>query len=282
MPDVGDYTTPTLLVSPFSGTTATTLTVTAPDGTTSSPATSTADAGNNWTAVAYQYTAAGLWLEKWTVTGTGAGVQYRDTIVTDAPTDRYAGELELRARLNITHTNPDQGVLDALTAASRGIDVVCERRFTRDNTPSARIFYADQYCAYVDDFWTTTGLVLATDEAGSGTFSTIWTSTDYELLPLNGKVRGETWSYCRIKAVNRYFPAQRLRAGLSLTASWGWATVPGPVHEACLAVAEEIYKLRDSPYGVAGTAEWGTIRVRQNPYAMAMLRPYSRAPFLMA
>jgi len=282
MPDVGDWTTPVLEVTPFDGTTTATLVVTEPEGTTANPGVTPSAGGHIQTGVAYQYTMAGLWLETWTVSNTGAGVQYRDTIVTGVPSDRYATEAELRSRLNITTTAEDSRVLDALSAASRGIDVVCERRFTRANTATARVFYPGRWSAEVDDFWTTSGLIVATDEGGSGTFDSTWTSADYELFPLNGLVRGEAQPFCRIKAVNRYFPLQRIRAGLQVTAIWGWASIPSPVHEAALAVAEEIYKLKDSPFGVAGTTEWGTIRVRQNPYAMQMLRPYSRYPFMMA
>lgn len=86
MPDVGDYTTPQLTVSPFDGTTAATLTVHAPDGTTSTPTASTSDGGAHWTTTAVAFTQAGWWLLTWQVTGTGAGTEYQRVYVSPAPT----------------------------------------------------------------------------------------------------------------------------------------------------------------------------------------------------
>ena len=42
------------------------------------------------------------------------------------------------------------------------------------------------------------------------------------------------------------------------------------------------FKLKDAPFGVAGMAEWGVVRVRANPMAMAMIAPYRLHPVLVA
>lgn len=87
MPDVGDLVTPTLTVSPSSGSTDAALTITAPDGTTTAgTGEATADTGATWTADAVTLTAAGMWVLTWTVTGTGAGVQHQRIVVTPTPT----------------------------------------------------------------------------------------------------------------------------------------------------------------------------------------------------
>lgn len=84
MPDVGDLRTATLTVSPFSGSTVAALHVTAPDGTSTDPTPTTADGGATWTTT-LTYTQAGWYLLRWTVTGTGAGVEYQQVYVSGAP-----------------------------------------------------------------------------------------------------------------------------------------------------------------------------------------------------
>jgi hypothetical protein len=39
--------------------------------------------------------------------------------------------------------------------------------------------------------------------------------------------------------------------------------------------------LKDAPFGVAGFGEFGAVRVRNNPRAMALLQPYRRLPVLV-
>jgi len=84
MPEVGDSATATLTVTPYSGSTFAALAVTAPNGTVTNPSTSSSDGGHTWTA-AVPYTLGGWWLLAWTVTGTGAGVEYQQVWVSGAP-----------------------------------------------------------------------------------------------------------------------------------------------------------------------------------------------------
>lgn len=100
--DVGDTARLTLTVDPFDATTNATVQVTAPDGTVSNPAASTADSGETWTALA-PLSAAGVWYVKWTVTGTGANVQY-DTLEADPPPPPTEAQDDVR--LLIADTNP--------------------------------------------------------------------------------------------------------------------------------------------------------------------------------
>lgn len=86
MPDVGDATTPELIVYPYDGTTAPTLTVRKPDGTTATPtlnapttvttvidgATVTAQ---KWTTAAVVFTLPNRWVLDWNTVGTGFGQQ---------------------------------------------------------------------------------------------------------------------------------------------------------------------------------------------------------------
>lgn len=200
---------------------------------------------------------------------------------------------ELRHRLRDDAGNLDADELtNVALAVTRGIEKYCHRQFNQTVTASARIYGSNsvgtgvlsKHVAIVDDFHSTTGLVIATDSGEDGSFATTWTSADYQLEPLSGIVDGETgWPWWLIRAVgSQTFPCHNRRAPLQVTARWGWAAVPTPVKEAWLVVGAETASLPEAKFGVASSAEWGVARVRANPMAMAMLNPYRRDAILVA
>lgn len=197
--------------------------------------------------------------------------------------DSYATLTELKSRLGITDTSDDGELTTALAVASRGIEACTHRQFNDAGSASARLFYPDSACrTKVDDFSTTTGLIVETDSGGAGSFAT-WSSTEYEVSPLNGVVDGVPgWPFWKIKTVTRFFPCQQLRASLRVTARWGWTTVPAPVKEATLILAEDVFKLSDLPFGAGGYGEYGRIKARENPNVMLRVQPYARDAVLVA
>lgn len=198
--------------------------------------------------------------------------------------DSYATLTELKTRLDIADTTDDDRLTASLAAASREIEAYCGRQFNDAGAASARVFRpAGCTLALVDDFNTTTGLVVATDEGDDGTYETTWAAGDYELEPLNGVVAGLSgWPFYRIRAVeSRTFPTVRRRATVQVTARWGWTAVPAPVKEACLMIAAETFKSGDAPFGVAGFGEFGAVRLRMNTRAQSLLAPYRLNPVLV-
>lgn len=201
-----------------------------------------------------------------------------------AVTNGYTTLADLRGVLGIPDTAEDTRIEAAINAASRGIDLHCRRRFHADTTATARVYGADAtpdgYVLHVDDFHTTTGLVVATDDTDDGTFETTWAATDYQLEPLNGIVSGvEGWPYTRLVAIGRYlWPAVGRRARARITAKWGWAAVPEPVRQASQLVAADLWKQKDAPFGVAGTGEYGVLRIlEQNPTVRGLLAGFRKA-----
>lgn len=201
----------------------------------------------------------------------------------------YATLAELRSRVGITdatNTTEDTKLTEALAAASRGIEKAAHRQFNLASAATARLFYPDSYChTQVYDISSIASLVIKTDSAGDGTFAQTWASTDYQLEPLDGVVDGQAgWPYWTISAVaGLRFPCvyRTQRAPLQVTAIWGWATVPAPVKEACLILAEEIYSLKNTPFGVGGYGQFGIIRARENPMVATRLGPYVLDPVLV-
>lgn len=189
--------------------------------------------------------------------------------------DSYATLTELKTRLQIPDNADNDRLTEALAAASRGVEEFCNRQFNDAGSASARVYRPDSgRLVKVDDCHTTAPVVTVD--------GTTYPSTDYELEPLNGVVDGQPgWPYWRIRLVNRVFPWSR-KANVSVTARWGWAVVPAPVKEATLIAAEEVFKLRDTPFGVGGYGDFGIVRVRDNPFISRMLSTYQRDPWLVA
>ena len=123
MPDVGDVVTAQLVVAPFDGTTQAVLSVTAPDGTVSSPATSTGDGGQTWTAP-LTYSAAGVWLLRWRVTGTGASVENQQIAVAPTPGAGQTGRVYATTTdlANYLRAAPPLNSAGLLADASRMLD----------------------------------------------------------------------------------------------------------------------------------------------------------------
>lgn len=199
--------------------------------------------------------------------------------------DPYATLTQLKSYLGIEDALTDSELTDALASASRGITKFCGRQFNKETSATARTYRPTHAgLAMVDDFHTTTGLVIATAD-DDGVFDTTWTSADYELEPLNGVRDGESgWPFWKIRVVDSSALSFQLhsRATLQVTAQWGWAAVPAPVKQACLILAAETFKLKDAPFGVAGFGDFGAVRVRDNPMAKAKLIPYRRNAVLVA
>lgn len=191
---------------------------------------------------------------------------------------------ELKSYLKITDATDDAELQFALDSASRGIDDHCQRQFNDSGAATARVYTPENACwVIVDDFSTTTGLVIKTDEGDDGVYEQTWSAADYYLSPANGVVRGRPgFPYWEIRSTltSRYFPTWR-RPSVEVTARWGWAAVPEPVKQACLVLAAEAFKLKDAPFGVAGFGEFGAVRVRENPMAARMLQPYERDSWLV-
>lgn len=198
--------------------------------------------------------------------------------------DAYATVNDLKARLDREDGIDENALKAALDTASRGIEKMTGRQFNKATTATARVYRPRSYrFVDVDDFHTTTGLIVETDDGDTGTYGTSWASTDYELYPLNGIVDGETgWPWSKVRTLNTRWFRGGTRATVRVTAQWGWAAVPAAVKESCLVAAVEIFKLKDAPFGVGGYGDFGIIRVRDNPFVARMLAPYARNAFLVA
>ena len=196
--------------------------------------------------------------------------------------DSYALLSELQARIATGQTLPsslDTTLTGCLATASRAVEKACGRQFNDAGSATAREFEPCNYqWVEVDDYSTTSGLVVKFDSAGDGTYATTVAATNYKSYPLNGVVDGESgWPFWRLKAVNYCWPTWWQYPPIQVTARWGWTAVPAGIKEGTLILAEEIYKLRDTPFGTGGYGQFGIIHARKNPNVWLKIGPYAKA-----
>lgn len=170
----------------------------------------------------------------------------------------------------------------AVSAATNMIQQYCRRQFTTDANASARVYVAvNPDLVFTEDFYTTSGLIIQTDGGATGTFSTTWTTSDYQLEPLNGETYGESWPYHTVRATGSlYFPRDYGEALVRVTAKWGWAAIPPAVQQAAILQSITIFKSSDAPFGATPFAETGILRLRSalHPTAAALVQDYRKDP----
>lgn len=176
-------------------------------------------------------------------------------------------------------TKWDVIIEDVVTSISRDIEDYCHRQFNDSGAVSPRIYKAlDRECVLVDDFWTTEGFILQSDDDNDGVFETTWDSTEYELTPLNGIRNGQLgWPYWCI--TRRHNSQHRFHfsnvAQVQVTAQWGWENVPDSVIQAAKIMAADTFQLKDARLGVAGSDQFGSVvRVKDSGMACKRLKNY--------
>ncbi|MFD6035251.1 phage gp6-like head-tail connector protein [Streptomyces griseoincarnatus] len=187
----------------------------------------------------------------------------------------YATLAALRRRVGAetADTSRDDDLTSALAAATRGIDMATGRRFWLDDTPTARVYRTagrvvcepDGDLLLVDDIGDVAGLVV---ETGSG--STWSPLTGYETQPDNALADGKPVTGL-LRSGSWGFGTARVR----VTARFGWPAIPDDIIEATLIQATRLYKRKDSPEGIIGSAEWGVRNLsRRDPDVWALIEPY--------
>ncbi|WFF07251.1 hypothetical protein O7622_01220 [Micromonospora sp. WMMD1076] len=256
----------TLEISPSAGGTAVV-------GPTGSGVTNPATGVNVYTWQVPAAQAAGDYLVIWRGTdGDGDQVQATDILTVieqPAASALYATLPQLKAARRITAADDDAALTRALAAACRMIDRRCGRTFTLAAAPAPRVFgvagrVTPAGVLLVDDIASTTGLLV---ETGSGE---TWTSTTaWEPSPFNSIEIG--WPITELASPLGYWSSRSVR----VTARWGWPTVPDEISMAAVLLANRLYMRKDSPEGVAGSSEWGAVRLsRWDPDAEALIAPY--------
>jgi len=202
-----------------------------------------------------------------------------------AITNGYATLTEIKGYLSISDTTDDSLLESLIESASRSIDRIANRRFYLDSSATARLYraYSDVF-VYVDDIGTTSGLVVAVDENGNGTYTkTLTLNTDFILDPLTASSLGRPYTQLTMVSNTEMWPIfpgitqNGLRPGVQVTAKWGWPSVPDDINMACLILTADLYKRKDAPGGILGLGDLGAIRMSPiGRDVTAMVRAYKK------
>jgi hypothetical protein len=181
--------------------------------------------------------------------------------------------LKRARKIPLSDTADDGALRDAIEQASRAVDDRCGRRFYLDGASSTRIIRArgrvvpddgsgDGETLLIPDAGSEPTLVESSDDRSAwatvgGWFSDPDVTDGYAIT---GLVRDRSgWS-------GRWF---------RVTAQWGWPSIPAPIANATLLLANRRFVRLDSPEGVAGWAQEGQIRIsRFDPDIEDLVAPY--------
>ena len=182
---------------------------------------------------------------------------------------------EVKDSLNLDDSIENGAIELAIATASRMIDDYCGRFFYKDGTvevPAIRYYTpSDFYTVVVDDFVSLSE--IATDDNFDQLYQTIWTATDSMFEPVNNPSRG--WPRNRIIAVGSYVWPAFLPQSVRLKGIFGWSSVPYEVRTAAKIQASRLFLRNQSPFGIAGNTDMGTVRLaaKLDADVEALLRP---------
>ena len=199
-----------------------------------------------------------------------------------ALTNAYCTLSDLKTSLGIDDIQDDTSLEAAIMAASRMVDDYTGRFFYKDGTTAAPVtrYYTAQdfFTTNIDDTYYISE--IATDDNFDQTYSTVFATSDYMVEPVNNPRRG--WPWTRLLAIGAYIFPYNLPQSVRVKAVWGWSAIPNEVQMATKIQASRLFVRRQSPFGIAGSPEIGTVRLgsRLDPDDEVLLRPFRKVSWM--
>lgn len=174
--------------------------------------------------------------------------------------DPYISRAELKDVLGITSNAEDTLIDRAIKGATRAINrKTGYASFWKTATVEARVVPIHRRIVPVRQYGYYK-LLLSDGIANTTGFLSSWADTTAILPDRNGDPITE------LKLLR--LPT----SDLTITAYWGWDALPDDIVMATQFQAQRYYKRRGSPEGLAGSAEWGVVRIpRLDPDVAAIL-----------
>lgn len=190
----------------------------------------------------------------------------------------YLTSDDLKAYLRISDTADDAQIALAVTAASRAVDRATNRQFGLVATAEARSYTKRwdktrrRYVVDIDDLMTVTGLTIANAQGAI---------TGYSLKSANAPSKGRPWTLLVLDPTPTISPTPwvTVEDDITVTAKYGWTTVPVAVQQATLLQATRFFKRRGAPFGIAGSPDVGSelrLLAKVDPDVAVVLGPYVR------
>ena len=224
----------------------------------------------------------GLWSYVWIGTGAVSDVQPGTwRVFTPSIGNFYAGLEELKDRLGIEDNTDDYAAQQALQATASWINEYCGTTFYR--ITETRTFVPHSIIELdIDPLVSITALNV--DTTGDGVFDQAWVqNVDYQLklgtdrYNLNALGVQRPYKKVQVTQTGNWFPYIYPFSHwdrVQITGTWGWPSVPPGVTQANLELGADWFKRKDAVFGVAGTGDFGVIRIQSNPWLVEMLKPY--------
>lgn len=187
----------------------------------------------------------------------------------------YVTKTELAEYVGISDSVDDTRLDLAIAAASRAIDRATNRQFGKVAAVEERFYTAQwdrgrgRWVVEIDDLMTQTGLVVSTDAGTVDTFA---------LQPRNAVTVGRPWTRLVVDPASSTVPNSD-EDDVSVTALWGWTTVPDTIKEATLLQASRFFTRKSAPFGVAGSPDQGSemrLLAKVDPDVAVMVGSYYR------
>lgn len=192
----------------------------------------------------------------------------------------------------------DRMLVRAINAASRAVDNWTDRRFWADPAPVVKTFepwtdvrrQTEDYVSTSYELWLpediayTTGLEIATDTNGGGTYDTVWDAADFRLWPYRANTSGNPYggwnkieSTGRLRFDIRGIGGNRGLMPVQITARFGWSFLPDGVEQATILKAAQLFKRKDAPFGVVQFGDIAAVTItRKDADVVELLWPYVR------
>lgn len=188
-----------------------------------------------------------------------------------AITNGYCTLAEVKSAARISDSTDDTLLENCIEAASRRIDGYVGRFFYQ-TTATIKFYLTDtsivtpnsynSYVLNVSDLVSIT--TLKTDDLGDATFATTWSAGDYRLEPLNAVAFSRPFRKVVATNTGKSFPVITAppMPGIQIAGVWGWPAIPDDIREACILMSLRLFSRYNSPLGVLGFGEMGTVSVR--------------------
>ena len=194
----------------------------------------------------------------------------------------YTTLADVKNALQIEDTLDDVAIQAAILTASRQIDEYCQRFFYQEGTqasPATRYYTAySPWYVETDDIVQITQ--LACDPDFDQSYSQVWNITtaplDIMYEPVNNPNKG--WPWTRILAIGSYVFPYFFPQTVRVQGVFGFPEVPYEVELACKIQASRLFVRKQSPFGIAGSVELGTVRLnsRLDPDVEMLLKTFRR------
>jgi len=193
----------------------------------------------------------------------------------------YTTLSDVKDGLQITDILDDTAIEAAILSASRQIDEYCQRFFYQEGTvgsPSTRYYTAlNPWSLEIDDIVTLTEVATDTGFDTPLQYDQVWNlSSDIMVEPVNNVKKG--WPYTRLLAVGEYVWPYFFPQTCRIKGVFGFPEIPYEVELACKIQASRLFVRKQSPFGIAGSVELGTVRLnsRLDPDVEMLLKTFRR------